>query len=78
MVCTFKKGGKCVNHGTKGTRFIDSMKVWTKNKDGLFGYVWKTRVRYVCQNDGVAKSDVLNSRYKAIRGLPSPTMNLQM
>ena len=62
MACTYKKEGKCNKHGTKGTRMTNKVKVWTKMKDGLFAYVWKTRVSYVCQDSGVAKSDECSSR----------------
>ena len=62
LACSYKKGGKCIKHGTKGTRMTNSVKVWTKKKDGLFAYVWKTKVSYVCHVSGVAKSDELSSR----------------
>ena len=55
--CTFKRGGLCIIHNLRGTRVEDKMSVWTKKKNGMFGWVKKTKVRYVCQNDGVAKSD---------------------
>ena len=32
-------------------------------KLGLFGYVWKTRTKYVCQDKGVAKPGEQGSRY---------------
>ena len=40
----------------------DKASVWTKKKNGIFGWVKKTKVRYVCQNDGVAKPVRLESQ----------------
>ena len=59
--CTFKRGGLCIIHNLRGTRVEDKMSVWTKKKNGMFGWVKKTKVRYVCQNDGVAKPVRLES-----------------
>ena len=53
--CKYKRGGMCMIHDVKGTKIVDSTKVWTKKKNGLFGYEVKKKVRYVCQNIGVAK-----------------------
>ena len=60
--CTFRRGGMCNIHEVKGTRKLDSMKVWAKKKNGLFGYVWRNKVRYVCQDSGVAKPVRLESQ----------------
>ena len=38
-MCKHKRGGMCITHGTKGTKVMESVKVWSKKKDGLFGYV---------------------------------------
>ena len=62
-MCKHKRGGMCITHGTKGTKVMESVKVWSKKKDGLFGYVWKTRTKYVCQDSGVAKPGEQVSRY---------------
>ena len=64
--CTFKRGGRCIIHGTMGAKFTDSIKVWTKKRDGLFGYVWKSKVRYECQYEGVAKSNESVSRSRGV------------
>ena len=37
QVCKFKRGGVCIEHGLKGTKVVDSMKVWTQKKNGLYG-----------------------------------------
>ena len=60
--CKYKRGGMCMLHETKGTKIVDSMKVWTKKKNGLFGYEWKKKVRYVCHDTGVAKPARLQSQ----------------
>ena len=40
----------------------DRLNVWTKKKNGIFGWAWKTKVRYMCQNSGVAKPVRLESQ----------------
>ena len=64
--CTFRRGGVCNIHEVRGTRKLDSMKVWTKKKIGLFGYAWKNKVKYVCQYSGVAKPVRLESQDSGI------------
>ena len=60
--CTFKRGGLCNIHNVRGTRVEDRVSVWTKKKNGMFGWTKRTKVRYVCQNDGVAKPVRLESQ----------------
>ena len=56
--CVFKRGGLCVNHGVVGTRYKENSKEWTKKKNGIYGWVTRTRIKYVCHFDGGAKSNV--------------------
>ena len=50
--CTFRRGGICNIHEVKGTRKLDSMKVWAKKKNGLFGFVRKQKTEYECHFSG--------------------------
>ena len=67
-VCTFKRGGKCVKHGTIGMRKESTRKVWTKLKGGLFGYKYVKNITYTC--------NVRNSPVEKPIGRNSPTRKL--
>ena len=47
-----------MNHGVVGTRYKENSKEWTKKKNGIYGWVTRTKTKYVCRFDGGAKSDV--------------------
>ena len=57
--CTFKRGGMCMKHGCVGQKYEISSKVWTKKKDGMFGYKTVKQTKYRCRFRGVP---VTNSR----------------
>ena len=43
-----------MNHGVVGTRYKENSKEWTKKKNGIYGWVTRTRIKYVCRfDDGV-------------------------
>ena len=54
-------GGKCVVHGTVGTKYVEKSRVWTQRKDGTFGWKPKSTTKYVCHYSEVAKSNVWKS-----------------
>ena len=62
-VCTFKRGGKCILHGTIGTKNVGTKKVWSKLKGGLFGYKYVRNTTYTCKerNSSSGIPDDLNS-----------------
>ena len=61
--CTFKRGGRCVLHGTIGVKNVGTKKVWSKLKGGLFGYKYVRNITYTCKerNSPVGKPDDRNS-----------------
>ena len=54
--CVHKRGGFCTTHGSMGTKYVEKSKVWSKLKNGNFGYVYKSKTKYVCRSMRVAKS----------------------
>ena len=46
----FKRGGMCSTHGIIGTKFMVTRKVWTKLKNGMFGYKNSKVVKYKCKH----------------------------
>ena len=56
--CDFKRGGKCIIHGVIGEKRVNTSKIWDKKKNGLFGWIVKTKTTYVCRFRGVAVSNV--------------------
>ena len=32
IMCKHKRGGMCITHGTKGTKVMESVKVWSKKE----------------------------------------------
>ena len=59
--CEFRRGGMCITHGIVGAKYVEKSKVWTKKKDGTFGWKQRSITKYVCQFDGVVKSDVIRN-----------------
>ena len=58
--CVHKRGGFCTTHGSMGTKYVEKYKVWSKLKNGNFGYVSKSKTKYVCRSMRVAKSIEVN------------------
>ena len=54
--CVHKRGGFCTTHGSMGEKYIEKSKVWSKLKNGNFGYVSRSKTKYVCRSRRVAKS----------------------
>ena len=55
--CVHKRGGFCTTHGSMGEKYIEKSKVWSKLKNGNFGYVSRSKTKYVCRSRRVAKSN---------------------
>ena len=51
--CTFKRGGRCIQHDCVGQKYVISSKVWTKNANGMFGYKTVKQTKYRCRFKGV-------------------------
>ena len=45
-----------MTHGSMGVKYVQKSKVWSKLKNGSYGYVYKNKTKYVCRPTGVAKS----------------------
>ena len=75
--CVFKRGGMCTNkHGIVGTNFTVVKKVWSKLKNGIYGYKSSKVVRYRC------KHDVSNNEHGAgtvmLKGVDKKTSQLNL
>ena len=55
--CNFKRGGMCTTHGCVGEKFQVSKSVWTKKKDGTYGYKQTKQTKYRCRYKGVTNSN---------------------
>ena len=55
--CEFKKGGRCIVHDCVGRKSTTTKKVWTKKRDGGYGWTTRQQTTYKCQYEGVTVSD---------------------
>ena len=46
--CTFKRGGRCVQHGVIGMKNVISKRAWVKGKYGVFGWKTSKQTTYLC------------------------------
>ena len=56
--CVFTRGGKCVTHGIVDRKQVNTSQTWDKKKNGLFGWIVKTKTTYACGYRGVAVSNI--------------------
>ena len=59
--CDYKRGGMCLKHDRMGTKYIETSKVWTDKKDGMFWYVHRRKTKYIWHFAWVAFSNLCNS-----------------
>ena len=45
-------------HGVMGAKYKENSKEWSKKKNGIYEWVTRSKVKYVCRLDGGDKSDV--------------------
>ena len=70
--CVFKREGLCVKHGVMGAKNKQTSKEWSKKENGIYGWLTRTKVKYVCRFDGGAKSNVSKDELKCQdRGVPA-------
>ena len=55
--CEFKRGGRCKIHDCVGVKNTTSKQVWSKKRDGGYGWATRKQTTYKCQYEGVARSD---------------------
>ena len=74
--CVFKRGGMCVNHGVMGQKFTEKTQSWGKKKNGLFGWRYGSRTKYVCQfNKGAESNRSMSVDDSHFRGVPKSNMS---
>ena len=76
-MCSYKKGGMCTFHLTKGSKKTIKWKEWTQKKNGLFGYVSRQKTEYVCHSSGGALSNYRHLETKSQNdGVPESNLSI--